>query len=385
MRTYLMRLLVDDYRVIPASDGADALDKVRRLLPALVLADIMMPVMTGHDLLQAMRNDEALRTIPVILLTARAGAEARVESLEAGADDYVSKPFNEEELVARVKNQLRIHRQERELEARTAQLQDLYTKLEAANVELREASLRKSEFVSIVSHDLRTPLTAIGGFVDNLLEGIGGPLTEKQRRSLDRIKTNIGRLVRMINDLLDLSKIEAGTLPFRSKTIAIADFVDTLMESLQPLAHEKSLRLGSSIQDRSLLIQGDPDKLTQVMTNLIQNACKFTPSGGEVRLDVTADGADFARVCVSDTGCGISPDELPRVFDKFYRGTASRGEARGAGLGLAIVKHFVELHQGRIWVESAPEQGSRFYFTIPMAHRPDLQTVVETPMHVKPT
>lgn len=360
------------------------MEKVRRLRPALVLADIMMPVMSGHDLLRAMRADDALRTIPVILLTARAGTEARVESLEAGADDYVCKPFNEEELVARVKNQLRIHRQERELEARTAQLQDLYAKLEAANAELREASLRKSEFVSIVSHDLRTPLTAIGGFVDNLLEGIGGPLTEKQRRSLDRINMNIGRLVRMINDLLDLSKIEAGTLPFQSNTIAVADLVDSLMDSLQPLAREKSLRLRSTMQNRGLLVQGDPDKLTQVMTNLIQNACKFTPSGGDVCLDVTADGADFAQICVSDTGCGILPDELPHVFDKFYRGTASRGEARGAGLGLAIVKHFVELHQGRIWVESAPEQGSRFYFTIPLAHRPDPQTAVETPMPVEP-
>jgi signal transduction histidine kinase len=369
MRVYLTRLLADDYRVVPACDGADALEKVRRLVPALVLADIMMPVMSGHDLLRAMRADEELRRIPVILLTARAGTEARVESLEAGADDYVSKPFNEEELMARVKNQLRVHRQERELEAKATELQVLYSKLELANVELREASLRKSEFVSIVSHDLRTPLTAIAGFVDNLLEGIGGPLTEKQRRSLDRIKSNIGRLVRMINDLLDLSKIEAGTLPFQSKTIAIADLVDTLLDSLQPLAREKSLRLRSAIQDRTLLVQGDPDKLTQVMTNLIQNACKFTPSGGDVCLDVTADGADFARVCVSDTGCGIPSDELPHVFEKFYRGTTSRGEARGAGLGLAIVKHFVELHQGRIWVESAPQQGSRFYFTIPLAPR----------------
>lgn len=379
MRVYLMRLLADDYRVVPACDGADALEKVRRLVPALVLADIMMPVMSGHDLLQAMRADEALRRIPVILLTARAGTEARVESLEAGADDYVSKPFNEEELMARVKNQLRVHRQERELEVKAAELQDLYSKLELANAELREASLRKSEFVSIVSHDLRTPLTAIGGFVDNLLEGIAGPLNEKQRRYLDRVNTNIGRLVRMINDLLDLSKLEAGTLPFEPKTIAIADLVETLLDSLQPLAREKSLCLRSTVQDRDLMVQGDPDKLTQVMTNLIQNACKFTPAAGEVRLDITADGADFAQVCVSDTGCGIPPDELPRVFEKFYRGTSSRGEARGAGLGLAIVKQFVELHHGRIWVESAPQQGSRFYFTIPLTRRSGPPAVGRTP------
>ena len=126
MRTYLMRLLADEYRVITAGDGEDALQKARRLLPALVLADIMMPVMSGHDLLKAIHCDDALRATPVILLTARAGTEARVESLEAGADDYVSKPFNEEELLARIKNQLRIHAQERELEAKATQLQHLY-------------------------------------------------------------------------------------------------------------------------------------------------------------------------------------------------------------------------------------------------------------------
>jgi two-component system phosphate regulon sensor histidine kinase PhoR len=114
---------------------------------------------------------------------------------------------------------------------------------------------------------------------------------------------------------------------------------------------------------------GDPDKLTQVLTNLIQNACRFTAAGGEVRLEVAPDEPGFAGITVADTGCGIPPEEAARVFEKFYRGTASHGEARGAGLGLAISKHLVELHQGRIWVESTPGQGSRFCFTIPLAIR----------------
>ena len=367
MRAYLMRLLADEYRVSTAGDGEEALQKARRLLPALVLADIMMPVMSGHDLLKALRCDDALRTTPVILLTARAGTEARVESLEAGADDYVSKPFSEEELLARIKNQLRIHRQERELEAKANQLQALYSKLETANGELRALSLRKSEFVSIVSHDLRTPLAAIGGFVDNLLEGIAGPLTDKQRRYLDRIEANLNRLVRMINDLLDLSKIEAGTVQLALKTVPIADFAESLVDNLQGLARDKTLSLRAVIQDPQLLVRGDPDKLTQVLTNLVQNACKFTPAGGEVRLEIGSGEHGFVRICVADTGCGIPPDEAAQVFDKFYRGTSSKGEARGAGLGLAIAKHFVELHHGRIWVESTPGEGSRFYLTIPQA------------------
>jgi signal transduction histidine kinase len=367
MRAYLMRLLAEEYRVCTAGDGKEALQKARRLLPAIVLADIMMPVMSGHDLLKALRCDDALRTTPVILLTARAGTEARVQSLEAGADDYVSKPFSEEELLARINNQLRIHRQERELAAKANQLQELYSKLETINGELRELSLRKSELVSIVSHDLRTPLAAIGGFVDNLLEGIAGPLTEKQQRYLHRIHSNLSRLVRMINDLLDLSKIEAGTVRLALKTFSIGDFIENLVENLSGLAGEKNISLRAAVENKQLLVRGDPDKLTQVLTNLVQNACKFTPERGEVRLEIGSDKAGFVRICVADTGCGIPPEEAAQVFDKFYRGASSKGEARGAGLGLAIAKHFVELHQGRIWVESTPGQGSRFYFTLPEA------------------
>jgi signal transduction histidine kinase len=206
----------------------------------------------------------------------------------------------------------------------------------------------------------------MSGFVDNLTDEIAGPLTEKQRRYLDRIKSNIGRLVRMINDLLDLSNIEAGTVRLNAKTFPIADLAETVVDNLQGLAREKGIALRATAADRDLLVHGDPDKLTQVLTNLLQNACKFTPAGGEVRVDLAADEAGFVRVCVADTGCGISPEEAARVFDKFYRGAASRGEARGAGLGLAIAKHFVELHQGRIWVDSLRGQGSRFYFTIPV-------------------
>jgi len=375
MRAYVRRLLVDEFHVVAACDGADALTQARRLKPALVLTDVMMPVMSGYDLLKAMRADEALRVIPVILLTARAGTEARVESLEAGADDYVSKPFNEEELVARIKNQLRIHRQERELDIRATELRDLYSKLEGVNAELRELNLRKSEFVSIVSHDLRTPLAAMGVLVENLLAGIGGPLTDRQRDYLDRIHANIGRLTRMINDLLDLAKIEAGSIHFHPKTVALATIVEPLVESLQPLALRKSINLQSTIHDRALLIEGDSDKLSQVLTNLVQNACKFTPAGGEVQVEIRNDEEGFARVCVADTGCGIPPDEVPRVFEKFFRGASSKAEARGAGLGLAIVKHFVELHRGRIWVESSPQEGSRFYFTIPLARSPVTETL----------
>ncbi|WP_447983379.1 ATP-binding response regulator [Nitrospira sp. Nam74] len=366
MRAYLARLLTDEYGVMTASNGIEGLAYARQHGPALVVTDIMMPVMSGYDLLCAMRNNEALSKIPVILLTARAGTEAPVESLEAGADDYVSKPFHEEELLARIKNQLRIHRQERELESRAKELEDLYAKLELANAELRDLNLRKSEFVSIVSHDLRTPLTAIDGFVDNLLSELGGPLSPKQRQYLERIQVNIGRLVRMINDLLDLTKIEAGTIEFRPKPIRISTVLDSLMETLGPVARQKDIHLRSEASPTEWLVHADPDKLTQILTNLIHNACKFTPAGGEVRIQLSRDADGCVQICVVDTGCGIAAEEIGQVFEKFYSGRSLGSERRGTGLGLAIAKHFVDLHHGRIWVESTPQHGSRFYFTIPV-------------------
>jgi two-component system sensor histidine kinase ResE len=173
----------------------------------------------------------------------------------------------------------------------------------------------------------------------------------------------------MINDLLDLSKIEAGTMGLELKSFAVAELLETVADNLRGLAQEKGISLHAISVDKNVLVRGDPDKLTQVLTNLIQNACKFTLAGGEVRLEVTADKPGFASICVADTGCGISIEETARVFEKFYRGTASHGEARGVGLGLAISKHLVELHQGQIWVTSTLGQGSRFCFTIPLAIR----------------
>lgn len=366
MRAYLARLLADDYRVMTASNGIEGLSYAQQHGPALVVTDIMMPLMSGYDLLRAMREDETLCTIPVILLTARAGTEAPVESLEAGADDYVSKPFHEEELLARIKNQLRIHRQERELEIRAKELEDLYAKLEVANAELRDLNVRKSEFVSIVSHDLRTPLTAIDGFVDNLLCELAGPLSPRQRQYLERIRVNIGRLVRMINDLLDLAKIEAGTIEFRPRPISIKLVLDSLVETLGPVAHQNGVQLRCEPVLLEELVHADPDKLTQIMTNLIHNACKFTTAGGEVRVRVSRETDGYLQICVADTGCGIPSEDVGQVFEKFYSGRSSGSERRGTGLGLAIAKHFVDLHHGRIWVESTPQRGSRFYFTIPL-------------------
>jgi signal transduction histidine kinase len=249
---------------------------------------------------------------------------------------------------------------EQKVSERTVQLED-------ANTKLQELNQLKSAFVSMVSHELRTPMTSIRTYVENMLDGVTGAVNDKQSQYLRRIQFNIDRLTRMIGDLLDLSRIEAGRVELTRESIPIVDWMNELIEGLQSLAAGKSVTIESHSLAVLPAVHADRDKLTQILTNLIGNAIKFTPAGGRISvLAKVDDDTDFLRIGVSDTGCGIPPAELSKVFEKFFRGTTTSAEARGAGLGLAIVKSLVELHGGCIWVESTVGQGSSFYFTLPI-------------------
>jgi signal transduction histidine kinase len=245
-------------------------------------------------------------------------------------------------------------------------VQERTQELVAANEKLQELDRLKSAFVSIVSHELRTPMTSIKGYVENMLDGLTGLLTDKQAYYLGRVRFNVERLTRMINDLLDLSRIEAGRAELALAATPVAEFITEITESLQPVASAKGVALRGQFHGEPAVMQADRDKLHQILTNLIQNAVKFTPTGGEIGVDARLDDG-FVLFCVADTGCGIGPHELSRVFERFYRGEGVQAEQRGAGLGLAITKSLVELHGGKIWVESQLGQGSRFFFTIPAA------------------
>ncbi len=248
---------------------------------------------------------------------------------------------------------------EQRVEQRTQELQD-------ANKRLKELDKLKSDFVSTVSHELRTPMTSIRGYVDNILDGLTGSLNERQSYYLNRVKSNVERLTRMINELLDLSRIEAGKVELQVGSVRMQELIPEIVEGFQAMAQEKAIGLRVSQAGDLPPVRGDRDKLHQVLTNLIQNAIKFTPSGGEVSVESQLWEADFLQIGVIDTGCGIPSHELEKVFEKFYRGErGSAGDPRW-GLGLNIARSLVRLHGGQIWVESAPAQGSRFYFTVPI-------------------
>jgi putative tryptophan/tyrosine transport system substrate-binding protein len=247
-------------------------------------------------------------------------------------------------------------------------VEDRTRELAFANERLKELDRMKSDFVSHVSHELRTPLTAIKGAVDLVLREVAGPLTEKQIYYLTRVRSNTQHLAGLINDLLDLSKIESGGIEVKSSRVSLSGLLHEAVEALRPVAAEKVITLEATIGEPSILIWADRHKINQVLMNLIGNAIKFTPVQGRVTVSASRNGGESVQVSVADTGPGVPPDEKEKIFAKFYRIAEVNGEnPKGTGLGLAISKALVELHGGKIWVESEPNRGSTFSFTLPLS------------------
>ncbi len=234
-----------------------------------------------------------------------------------------------------------------------------------------EAERAKSEFVSNVSHELRTPLTAIKGYSDLLLSPAVGTLSEQQHRFLQIVQNNANRLVALINDLLDISRIESGRLELEIRPVQMESVIREVADMIQPQCDQKGLRLVVAAEPGVKPVLGDKKRLIQVVTNLASNACRYTPAGGQIKLALSFhDGA--VRVDVVDTGIGIAPEDQAKVFQRFYRvNNPIVQEASGTGLGLPITKMLVEMHGGRMWVESEVGRGSTFTFILP-AHIPAL-------------
>lgn len=267
------------------------------------------------------------------------------------------------------------HTLERRIQDRTSVLQ--------ANVEqLQELNRLKSAFVGVVSHELRTPLTAMKAFAENLLDGVAGELNAKQHDYISRIQRNAERLTRMINELMDLSKIEAGKVELRAQELSLAELFADVLDVFRPLAQRKGVALDVTSDERLPHVQADRDKLYEVLANLLENAVKFTPARGRVEITTKVLNDRYLEVEVSDTGCGIPQEHLARIFDKFYQVQSISSNHGGAGLGLAIAKGLVELHGGTMAVESAPGQGSQFSFTLP--YRIPIDGVGLSPQVVSP-
>ena len=353
MREYIVRLLAPHWTVEAVGDGAAAFDSARARPPDLVVTDVMMPGLDGFELLRALRADPLTTTVPVILLSARAGEESRVEGLEAGADDYLTKPFSARELVARVASQMELARVRRVAADRER----------VARAEAESANRAKDEFLAMLSHELRTPLTAVVGWTRILRRT---PLDDAMaRQALDALDRNTRTQVQLIDDLLDVSRIIAGKLDLERQPLHVPSVIKSSIESLAEAAERKGVAIQQALDATGGAVLGDEMRLAQIVTNLVGNAVKFTREGGHVLVSLEDIGPELV-LTVQDDGIGIAAEDLPRVFDRFHQGTLSRRGGGGLGLGLAIVQHLVKLHGGRITVHSdGAGQGARFSVYLP--------------------
>ncbi|MDR4465879.1 MAG: ATP-binding protein [Nitrospira sp.] len=239
--------------------------------------------------------------------------------------------------------------------------------LSRANAQLQEHDRRRSTFLSVVSHELRTPMTAIRSFAENMLDGVTGPLTDLQHTYLTRIQHNVARLGRIIAQLLDWSRLDTQRVALHLEEVCVHQIATIVADSLRMVASEKPVSLEIAAVTSLPSVQGDRDKLEQILWNLVGNAIKFTPPGGHVVVEFSLSPPGFVQTCISDSGCGIDPVHVPHIFDEFSRVPSAMPASQGAQLGLCITKTLVTMHHGQIWVESQPQAGSRFYFTLPVS------------------
>ncbi|MBI5716606.1 MAG: HAMP domain-containing histidine kinase [Burkholderiales bacterium] len=253
-----------------------------------------------------------------------------------------------------------------EVQARTAELREANMRLAAANLELIELDKLRSAMLSNVSHELRTPLTGILGSAQNLRDGIAGGLTQAQHEYVEMIESDSGRLIRVVNELLEWSRLQSGHGHVQRASLALQPLVDDVFMLLRPAAERKGVRL-EFIASAASTIEGDADKLKQILINLVDNAIKFSPAGAAVQLRAEQ-GPGGLRLCIADQGPGIDPEDAPHIFERFFRGHASDGTS-GSGLGLAIARNLARLHGGDLTLQppSARERGSIFTLCLPAA------------------
>jgi signal transduction histidine kinase len=343
MRSYVRRLLGERWDVETVADGAQAIDAINRQRPDVVVTDVMMPNVDGFELVRRLRADPATSTIPIIMLSARAGEESRVGGLVSGADDYLVKPFAARELIARVERQL-------------------LGALATARRDAEAASRAKDEFFALLGHELRNPLAPIATAL-HVMRMRGPGVFESERAVIDR---QIRHMTRLVDDLLDVSRIARGKIDLQRERLELAEVVRDAVETASPLLEQLGHHLAIDVPARGLVVSGDRVRLAQVVGNLVNNAAKYTPAGGRIELTGRPDG-DEITLGVRDNGVGISPDMLPHVFELFVQARQGADRAHGGlGLGLAIAQSVTRLHGGRIVVASdGPGRGSTFIVRLP--------------------
>lgn len=383
MSHFVCTTLAPDYNTAIATHGEEGLYQALALHPDLIISDVMMPGMSGDELVKKIRTYPELHLTPIVILTAKTDDESRVKLLQEGAQDYLMKPFSVEELRARVSNWIIIKRtrdllqQElatqsfdletlaQELALKKRELQLALTGLQQQKEELAEANRLKNEFLAIVSHELRTPLNVILGWLYLLRTRSLTP--ERSQIALETMERNAKVLTKLIEDLLDISNFLQGKTKINLSSVNLQSVIQSVLPIFEPVAITKGIELQIKIDEFVDSVIGDPERLQQIIEHLLDNAIKFTPPGGLVTISLTANSTQ-ACIQVQDTGQGIPQDSLLSIFESFRQADSSMTRQHGGlGLGLAIVKQLVTLQQGTVKAESeGVGKGSTFTLQFPL-------------------
>ena len=388
-QAYQLKLLLESngFEVIVAVDGDEALRCARDRTPDVVISDIVMPKCDGYELCRALKADPATRHVPVILVTSLGEPLDVVRALAAGADNFVTKPYDEDQLLRRMNRTIDPEgstssnvtvagkvfdigaSREQLLDVFVSALEDMSVKnalLETSQTHLTQATSRRDEILNVVSHELRGPLSILIMAADAfLIDAKGGATPTKQQAFADRVVRQAQRMLTITDDLLDISRIDAGELRVEPKC---ADLVTVLREAIDrivPLSQRHTIVLRAPATVRADI---DVDRIEQVIANFLSNAIKYSPAGGEIVVSVVQ-GPSAATVDVSDPGIGVAPEEIPKLFRRYFRVPGSEKTAMGIGLGLYVTKRLVEAHGGTVRVVSEPGKGSTFSFEVPLVAR----------------
>ena len=385
MNRFVSQCLSASCDVICAFDGREGLEKAVRFRPALIVSDMMMPVMSGVEMIAEIRKRPELQTMPILLLSATADEDLVAKLLDEGAQDFILKPFSEKDLLVRVRSLIAaghvraatIHSLAREHAAREAAERQKHL-IDKLRVAAESANRAKDEFLAMLGHELRNPLSPIVTALHLMKLQGADDKTERARTVIER---QVNHLIRLVDDLLDVSRIARGKVELKSELVDMFDVVGKAIEMASPMLEQRTHALRVDVPRNTLCVDGDPTRLSQVVSNLLTNAAKYTPPGGQI--SVCAEQLDSEVILrVQDSGIGIPPDVLPNIFDLFVQERQAIDRSQGGlGLGLTIVRSLVERHGGSVSAHSeGVGRGSEFIVRLPKAR----QTRAETTADVRP-